>query len=120
MGVRSAHVLQPRTRNAEQGMVDGHDRLAHDPEQARVGQELVRLVHGAGLRVLEGDDAEGGLSARHPRERMAHGVAREGFGIGEEGPHGALAVRPGLSLVGDLHGAEGEMVSRRTEPRLTR
>ena len=40
-------------------MVHADDRLPH--EQARVGEQLVGLVHGARLRVLERYDAERGF-----------------------------------------------------------
>jgi hypothetical protein len=88
-------------------VVDPHDRLSDDAEQARVGQEFVGLVHGSRLRILQRHDTEYGFAAGHAGERVTDGVAGKGLGVGEEGADGALAISPGLTLIGDLHGAGG-------------
>jgi hypothetical protein len=85
-------------------MIDPDDDLADDPQQGRVLEQVVGLVHRPGLGVLERDDAERGLAARHPREHEAHRVARQRLRVGERRPDGSLAVRAGFALVGDLHG----------------
>jgi hypothetical protein len=72
-----------------------------------VGQKLVRLVHGSRLRILQRHDTEDGFAAGHAREGVTDRVAGERVGVGEEGADGALAIGPGLTLIGDLHEAGG-------------
>ena len=104
MGSGATDVLQTRPRHAQERVVDPDHDLTDDPEQRRVLEELVGLVHRPRLRVLQRNDAEGRLAAGHPGEHEPDAVARERLGVGERPANRTLAVGAGFSLVGDLHG----------------
>ena len=104
MRSRPPDLLETGAGHAEQRVVHPHDDLADDPQQRRVLQQLVGLVHRARLRVLQRNDAERRLAARHPGEDEPDRVAGQRLGVGERPSDRALAVRARLTLIGDLHG----------------
>ena len=107
VGVHALDVLEPGSGEAEERMVDRHDDLADHGDEGGVQEKVVGLVDRSGLGVLKGHDAEGRLLARHTGEDQPHRLARHRLGVREHLEERALAVRSGLSLIGDLHAAEG-------------
>ena len=114
--VRALDALEARALRREERVVHADDRLPHDLHEVARAEEVVGLVDRSGLRVLDGDDREVGLTARDARERDPHGLARHRFGIGEQPADGLFAVRPRFPLVGDAHGAESLAASPRRGP----
>ena len=83
MGMRAPDLLETRAGEPKQRVIHAHERLAHDPEHPGVQEQVVRLVHRPGLRVLQGHHPEGSLAARDPREHEPDGVTGQRLGIRE-------------------------------------
>ena len=77
MRMSAAHLFQARARHAEQGVIDADHRLTDDAQQARVLEQVVGLVHRAGLGVLERHDAMVGfplVTREKTRRTVSHGI----------------------------------------------
>src|SRR5207244_3453731 len=104
MRVRPTDLFQTRAWHTEQGMVDAHERLPHDPHQGGVLHELVRLIDGPSLRVLERNHTELCLTARDAGEHESDSLAGKRLRPREYRADSALAVCARFPLVGDVHG----------------
>ena len=98
--VDDLHVLDGRCLGGHQAVGDAHDRLGDDRETVP-DQQIVALVDGAGVRVLEGHDPELHRPDLHGLEDPAERMHRHGGRIAEQRAHRTLAVGAGLALEGD-------------------
>src|SRR6266508_5236201 len=94
------YVVDRRSRQREQEVVDAYDRFA-DEVEAVPQKEVVRLVDAARLRVVHRDEPPAGTADLDRFEHRADGRERAMLGIGEERERALLRVRAGLALIRD-------------------
>ena len=109
VGANTAHVLQRRTGNTEDGVTDFDEMLGNDGERllpSTTRQAVEYREHRSRRRVLDGDDESVDRAGLQRSERRREPPQPNGFALREQFADGSVAVGAGFSLISDTHGQD--------------